>query len=470
MDKIEDRFSGQEVGKMSSRLHTFSHGSVLFGIITVALVGWFFSSAQTAAADALEASTISAPLSATAALQAVQTRTMAEASLTPTAIEYYVATYGVSEAEARSRLATQTMVPNLEYMLMQLLGDGFSQLWFDNSTGQWVVAVTSSAPASEVSQLLSSVGLGDHYRIQRVSANHEQLLSAFRELSSQVAATLPSGKAVVGVGEGQLNITLAADQSASKPESAIAEMAAQSSVPVHVVHSPKASLSMAAEVGCKFPYCNTAVGGAGWYFSSEGKEFECSMGFYVTSSGDPYPLILTAGHCALHDGAYNPWYTCEPGPKRCKSYGHEIPFGYYGNGGGDAGLLEDDSFPIYPGYWNWSIGTLSTVEYYYPNEPAPDGLVVCFNGAGNGSSCGTITNNRANNVHVEGGGFWPEEVLNEMIEVQGSCGHGGDSGGSVTSASSQTAVGTDSAGNGCVGGRVLEPIGRALRLLGIVLQ
>jgi streptogrisin C len=285
------------------------------------------------------------PLSAESVEHAIRSRASAEASLNPTAVTYYTQTYGVSEAEARQRLATQTMVPNIEYMLGERLGSALAQVWFDNSTGQWVVAATAAAPATTVGEFFSAAGLASSYRLERVGFNQEQLLAAFRTLSGELAQEVPPGQETVGVGEGQLDVTLAADQPATVAESAAARLSAQGSAPpVSIERSSRASLVGSPEVSCSFPWCNTIVGGDKWYFGKiiKGKEYEfaCSAGFYVGSSGDPYPLILTAGHCAVILGDYVNWGTCDPGAVDCGPYGHQIPYYYHGNGGGDAGLLE----------------------------------------------------------------------------------------------------------------------------------
>lgn len=366
------------------------------------------------------------------------------------------------------------------------LGSAFTQVWFDNSTGQWVVAATNAAPSAAVAEAFGEAGLAGMYQLQRVSYDEQQLRESLSEVRDELAETLPSDSFAVGLGPGEVNVTVASGQSATGVQAMLTTTATSatapstsSGVPVNVEQVNKNSLAVSAgTVSCTFPYCNTIVGGDKWYApdsQKSGKWFECSTGFYVGSSGDPYPLDLTAGHCDILAGNYNGWYTCDPGETNCGSYGHQIPFYYYGGGGGDAGLLEDDSFPIYGGYWNWSIGTLSTVEYYYSGGPAPDGVEVCGNGIGNGSSCGEVTADRYDNLKYRADeelGL-PEETFNEMIQVTGACLIGGDSGGSITRATKQTAVGTWSGGEyegtKCGPESYVEPIWREIEQLGIVI-
>jgi hypothetical protein len=134
----------------------------------------------------------------------------------------------------------------------------------------------------------------------------------------------------------------------------------------------------------------------------------------------------------------------------------------------------------YGGWHNWSVNTNTPSRYVYNWDPnrsdsgnAPVGLVVCKNGQTTGTSCGTITNNLDPGYTQGGSGAW----LARQLVIDGMCALPGDSGGPVTAAASETAVGVVSSSNFLqppVGGNQCnpsprmwaEPIGRALWMTG----
>jgi hypothetical protein len=67
----------------------------------------------------------------------VPTRTEAEESLDPLAISFYMNKHSVSEGEARYRLATQLMAPDVAASMHEAIGSAFAQAWFNNSNGDW---------------------------------------------------------------------------------------------------------------------------------------------------------------------------------------------------------------------------------------------------------------------------------------------------------------------------------------------
>lgn len=440
-------------------------------VIGVVALTTYVSNALGATTEPTLLSTEGTPITPEATAHLTQSRSQADASLSPGAVSYYTSTYGVSEAEARQRLETQTMVPNLQVMLNKQLGSSFSQLWFDNGSGQWVIGTTSATAAEPIGSLMSSLGLGNSYRVQHIPFDHEQLLAAVKQLAGELTETIPSGQFTVGVGDGALDLTLASGQSVGVADAASAQLAANGNpVPVQVTQSSESSLTGSPAVSCtQFPWCSAIVGGVDVFFASG---WECSAGYYVHSSGDPYPLILTAGHCDVVAGNYGEWGTCN-GTGGCGWYGHQIPFYYYG--GGDAGLLEDDSYGIYPGYVNWTYGHGISTLKGYETEHVPNGTVLCMQGAhAPGTSCGTVVNNDVWGIKYAAEGPLPEVTLNEMIEVgRHACILPGDSGGPADLASVEIAAGINSGYGGkkyegeCRERNWLEPINRAIAQLGV---
>jgi hypothetical protein len=418
------------------------------------------------------------PLEPAEQLTVVMSRSKALESLNPAAVSYYEKQYGVSEAVARERLATQVMAPNLGAVLAQHLGKGYSDVWFDNSTGQWVLDVTSSAATTEAETLMHERNLEGTYRLVRVPFDHEQLEGAARRTAQRLRGLTTAGLASVGEGAGKVNVILASTvtpEQRDEAEGAKATISSESGTPpVGITDSTEASLAAKPHVGCSWRYCNTLIGGDHWYGSGVG----CTMSYFVAIKGrEPWvPSMLTAGHClAGMGGLVKPAETCEPGETPCGQWGLTLTF-FEGDGHGDAGLIDDYSgqysgppaFAIYGGYWNWSISTVSKLESYYTSAP-PTGLTVCKQGSGKedpnkggslGSSCGTISED---GVTEHYGGL--EEV--NLFKVVNARACDGDSGSPIDSASSDTAVGildsgNENEGSGCGSTSESTTIGEAI--------
>jgi hypothetical protein len=141
----------------------------------------------------------------------------------PLAVSYYEKRFSVSEATARARLELQTRPKDIVTDLKAALGGDYTDAWFDNSAGQWVFEVTDSASASAVAEVAESDQLeAGEYRIEKVPYNYEQLASADHQLHLSMAAPESAGDAVVGVGEGKIEV----DVSTSAPELAASQIAA----------------------------------------------------------------------------------------------------------------------------------------------------------------------------------------------------------------------------------------------------
>lgn len=439
-------------------------GALLAGIVAVGLP----NGAVAAGGGSLRAKPTL--LTARASDDLVLTRAQAAAAVSSTAVAYYATRYGVSPAEARSRLETQDMVPNLQALLQERLGSGLAQLWFDNSTGQWVVDVDSAAAAPAALTIAQSVGLGEDVRVENVAFTAKEMRTEVAELYGDLRETIASGQFTVGSAVKKVEVMLASGQSTKPVDAAVTKLKheGKKKVPVSIVRSPESSLAVPVDACTQFPWCSEIVGGAGIFFATG---WMCSAGFYVRSSGDPYPLILTAGHCAILAGNYGAWGTCN-GTGGCGWYGHQIPFYYFGWGGGDAGLLEDDSYGIYPGYVNWTDGHSISTLLAYETGAVPDRVTVCLNGEhAPGTSCGEVYNNNDWGVVLTAEEPLPPwNIVNQMVEVSGSCSEPGDSGGPVTRALYEEAVGTISAGGRCGTYDYVEPIWREVEQLGISIE
>jgi hypothetical protein len=386
------------------------------------------------------------PAEAANGLSSTVSRGTALESLNPQAIAYYMEYYGVSEPTARERLATAAMVPNIEPLLAQRLGSGFTDVWFDDATGSWVIDARAEASSETITNLMTELGLPGHYRVQRVDYSAAQLNATRQAVSQELRGLESAGRAVVGLGRGDVVVSIASSATTSElAEINLARASATDNAPVEVELNPQLNYPTKEGVGCsassEYKYCNTLVGGDHWF----GEHVGCTMAYFVAIKGrEPWvPSMVTAGHCiADMGGLVKPVYTCEPGGG-CSGdqWGLDLTF-FQGDGHGDAGLLDDYSgqysgvpaFAIYGGYWNWSIGTLSKLESYYTGNP-PVGISVCKQGSISGSSCGTI-----NKVGIEKTDSEGHKLVDQFEVINAKVCHG-DSGSPWDSSTSDTAVG-----------------------------
>ncbi len=359
----------------------------------------------------------------------------------------------------------------LPSVLKNKVGEDLGTVRYDNDAGRWVVTAVSEEGRSVAQRALDRLGLGGASRVDRTSVSNGKARQAAKRVLDAFEGRGLRDQAGVGVGADSVFVAIRKDASTETREN-VQETAEEYRGEVPVVFDRQADVLRPA-VSCAFPFCDVLVGGVEWNNST----FTCTMAFYVSQpGGGGNPHALTAGHCI--NGYGNTWTTCNPG---CTS----AAGGPQGNriyGGSDSGLIaQNPGRGAYPGYFNWNSGGLSTVRAYYPYNPneynnnnAPQGLVVCKNGRSTRTTCGTISNN-----------FYSRELLatrqdpatsvNAMLLIDGMCIVGGDSGGPVTAAGSETAVGIVSAGNAindnttCADAPVAiaEPVGRAVAQLGV---
>jgi hypothetical protein len=390
--------------------------------------------------------------------EAVMSRAAATPTVGPDALAYYEKQFGVSEQVARYRLASQLMGQGAQTVLEQRYGNAVADLWFDNATGNWEVAATSSVPANGIEAVFSTDGLDGDFQINRVSYTRSDLINAAEVLNSRLGALVDEGKARVGYGGGAITVDVAASASQadmSRIESSSSSVSASNgSPPVRTVHVPESSLiAHAASLSCRFPYCNTLIAGAEYYRNNTG----CTEGWYgaATQSGHVYELMLTAGHCAVEMGNQGVTvYSYVPGKgEGAIGTTYEDRLGE----GGDFGSINfaapvGKPFEPYPydGYWNWAGGYGTHLQYWYNQGWPAEGTTACHQGIGSGlystgaTQCGVV--GPSTSVPVKVGKL--EYLLKPVLQINQTVACQGDSGGPwFLESGSPTAIGITDAGN-----------------------
>ena len=386
-------------------------------------------------------------------------RTQAEASQPAETIEYYEKHFGVSSEVARSRLATQAMGAGLEAGLRKQIGNAATEVWFDNSTGEWVADISTAASAT-VSSVAANEGISGSYRVQHVGYTRIQLLKGEEAVISRLSSTINEGLVQVGIAEGKIDVSLASgldEQAARGQEAAEAAATVDGSPPVVVTHSSESTFNARTTARCLFPFCDTLMGGDMYgTYGPKGENFNCTMSWWAGYEGInavEHPLMLTAGHCSRDGGYQGIDVSCLPYPGGCAGIGINAAY-YFGNDGDWSAIAVSYPPPSgwdpglgrpYGGYVNWNSDGISKLEAYYASGPAPVGMVVCHQGygsgvdLGDGSQCGRISEN---NVVVK----YPEGTVEKLSKVSETEVCPGDSGGPWDGAASAVAVGITSGG------------------------
>lgn len=366
------------------------------------------------------------------------TRSQAMRDVSGEAIAYYVSEFGVDEDEARYRLATQAMAPDAGTTLKESLGASYTDVWWDNFTGQLVVLATPAASKSAIFSALEERNLSEgDYRVEHVRYGHADLLAAVAATRERLRGLVRDGLATVGMGSGKVVVTLAAkvdDDKRVEVRSANERLSGTDTAPqIRTVQSARQSLE-AEPAACSttYHYCNEIIGGGGYYNATSG----CTWSYFVAWQGrNPWvPSILTAGHCLNQQPLVASQSTCKANGTGCGSVGLSLQY-FFGYGRADAGMIDlyAHNWTIFGGWWNWGPGNWTALGSLAWTPPGV-GYVVCKNGATSGSSCGSV---QQSSVNVAVGGV----MQTGMIQTTGVTTCRGDSGGPVTSASVPAAVG-----------------------------
>lgn len=403
-------------------------------------------------------------------------------TIAPAAIEHYTSTYGVSEAEAHSRLVDQGRVIDLQGRLEQI-DRGVGLVWYDNQRGSWAIGLPEGADRQAIVNELSRLRLSQRSELRPAASSAAAMRAAVTSAKEPLEDLIQSSDVKLGLGSGTLDLTLARDVGAAEAQRAEKQVAeviehetearggpavgeVRDQLRVH--RSARESVTSKPYISCSFPFCSEMIAGMQWHdVAAQG----CTTAFYV-GKADHYwvydPYLLTAGHCIENN---RNWWALRWGPSPQVVYGGYETNRYFGPadgwGSGDGGLLrltnnvsnpqEAGGWTISGRYWNWSVHTASPVRYAYSRGPVPAGTVMCKNGRTTASTCGTIKRNA-----VTWNGF------GGMLEST-AYGAPGDSGAPWTQANLEIAIGMTSGGDPQSGLLYGEPLHRALSATGTVI-
>ncbi|MGW1887581.1 S1 family peptidase [Streptomyces sp. NPDC001970] len=327
---------------------------------------------------------------------------------------------GLTEQQARERLAQEKTAFAVQGRAERAAGDAFAGTWFDATTGRLTVAVTSRQKADAVRAAGAATRVVTH--------TAAQLDAAKRRMDRQDAPTGVSSWHVDPKAN-RIVVRVVDGRSGDAKVKAFLDRARRTG-PVQVETVREAPSTYAAGV----------VGGDPYYTGN----VRCSIGFSVHGG------FVTAGHCGGPGSFVRGW------------------------DGSDMGWFQGSSFPgndyawVSTGYGWWTVpvvlGWGQTPDRLVRGSwEAPVGTSICRSGSTTHWHCGTVLG-RNETVNYQQGAVY------EMVRTD-VCAEGGDSGGSFISGDQAQGVTSGGWGNCSQGGNTwFQPVNEILGRYGLTLH
>ncbi|WP_145503358.1 S1 family peptidase [Streptomyces sp. CFMR 7] len=327
---------------------------------------------------------------------------------------------GLTEAQARTRLAEEKAATALEPKVQRAAGAAYGGSWFDAKTGKLTVAVTDAGKAAAVRAAGAQARIVEH-SAAKLDATMKRIdaLSAPKGVASW-RVDPETSRVVVNV--------VASKQGDNDVQAFVAK--ARKAGPVTVERTAEAPQTFAAGT----------VGGDPYYTGN----VRCSIGFSVHGG------FVTAGHCGGVGQQVRGWDNS-----------------YIGNFQGSSFPGDDYAWVnVGSGWWTVPVvlgwGTVPDQLVRGSNE-APIGASICRSGSTTRWHCGRVL---AKNETVN----YSQGAVHQMTKTS-VCAQGGDSGGSFISGDQAQGVTSGGWGNCSSGGETwYQPINEILNRYGLRLH
>ncbi|MFJ7327423.1 S1 family peptidase [Streptomyces cyaneofuscatus] len=381
------------------------HATALRTALSALMVvgAWTAVGPATASAAPTDSATSAAELPASAALLSAMQRDL-----------------GLTEGQARTRLAQEEAATALEPKAQRAAGSAYGGSWFDSATGKLTVAVTDAGKAGAVRAAGAQTKVVEH--------SAAQLDATMKRID---ALSAPDGVASWRVDPATSRVVVNVVASAQGDNDVRAFVAkARKAGPVTVERTAEAPQTFAAGT----------VGGDPYYTGN----VRCSIGFSVHGG------FVTAGHCGGTGQQVRGWDNS-----------------YIGNFQGSSFPGNDYAWVnVGSGWWTVPVvlgwGTVPDQLVRGSNE-APIGASICRSGSTTRWHCGRVL---AKNETVN----YSQGAVHQMTKTS-VCAQGGDSGGSFISGDQAQGVTSGGWGNCSSGGETwYQPINEILNRYGLRLH
>ncbi|MFI8815974.1 MULTISPECIES: S1 family peptidase [unclassified Streptomyces] len=327
---------------------------------------------------------------------------------------------GLTESQARARLADEKTATALEPTARRAAGSSYGGSWFDADSGKLTVAVTDSGTVRAVRATGAATQLVEH-TAQRLDATKRRIdaLSAPRGVSSWHVD--PEASSVV------VNVVASAYD--------------DNDVRAFVAQARKAGpVTVKQTAGAPQTFAAGTVGGDPYYTGN----VRCSIGFSVHGG------FVTAGHCGQAGAGVSGWDGSAIGNFQGSSFpGDDYAWVSVGNGWWTV--------PVVLGW-----GTVSD-QLVRGSAEAPVGASICRSGSTTHWHCGNVL---AKNETVN----YSQGAVHQMTKTS-VCAEPGDSGGSFISGDQAQGVTSGGWGNCSGGGETWhQPVNEILNRYGLTLH
>jgi Trypsin len=302
-------------------------------------------------------------------------------------------------------------------MLEDNLGDSFGGVWFEPSTAQLHVGVTSPAGRREAEAVAARIGFEAHLTETSVHSTQAELEAAHERWDERLADLFESGDVVTAMAPDYNAVLIELSPSVSDSRrTAIEREAALDDAQVSISVEPASRFESVPGGNCnafkfKEAHCNpTFVSGVSIKGEEVSKQGGCTAGPVVirqdrtTNAKATETFVLTAGHCFKYRGGNGKkWSSFNQALQEKeigKSLEHLIPPAAGGGSGYDVGVIKVES-----NYW---VGAgeppiaASRAEWKAVEESEPTAVLkwqdpvknmkVCISGQRSAVQCGTVQN------------------------------------------------------------------------------
>jgi hypothetical protein len=342
---------------------------------------------------------------------------------------------------AREAAEAEIFRTGIPEKLEEALGDEFAGVWFEPSTLQLHVGVTSPESRRRAEAVAAATGLSGLVTETPVRFTLAQLGEARERLSRRFGELAGSGRVITALAPDSNSVEL--DVSSAVPSSQRADLeraAAADEVNAVVNVRPASDFNVQAAEKCAIfksqeAFCEPTIT-SGVSIEPENK-LGCTSGPLLirqdrsTGAKATETFVLTAGHCLLDAGGNGKLFSAFPTGGGEKPLGNVLEHFLGGAQAIDAGVIKVESLywapakdpPVSPHRAAWSAEKENEPVNVTKGAKPVKGTVSCFSGRRSGVQCGTVEQDNIAEMMVNHNGTL--YTIKEAAEVKLESGKGG---------------------------------------------
>jgi streptogrisin C len=345
------------------------------------------------------------------------------------------ASEGSNRLEVEVEIGRTDVVKELE----AAMGSAFGGVWFEASTAQLYVGVTSPASRRAAETVSSRVGLSANVTEVSVRSTRAELVVEQQRLSHRLADLFAQEEVSTSIAPDNNAVEVELGSAVPMAErEALEREAAAADVNVFIDVVPSSQLVASRLKQCEIhaksaAYCDPTIV-AGVSLESVGNE-RCTVGPAVrltdksTKENTTKTYVLTAGHCIASKnggGLGADWFTWNKATEKTE-IGSAVEFLFPET---DVGVIQVNNpgnwvteglTPVTPMVAMWSKTAESDPTEVTAQQKPAKNIETCYSGQTSGTNCGKILNESVEKT-IQG------QLTKNLVEVELGTGEGGDSG------------------------------------------